>query len=97
MPNWVIALGAVLVLGIGTVAWTVLLWRYAGAGPGVELDAIRTAGTLVVGTGGFAALLLAARRQQSTERTLEHQCETTRKKTCSRSCPSPAWSTDGEE
>jgi Pentapeptide repeats (9 copies) len=33
----------------------------------VQLDAIRTAGTIVVGTGGAAALLLAARRQRSIE------------------------------
>src|ERR687893_662443 len=75
LSNQAIALGAVIVLGIGAVAWTVLLWRYAGAGPGVELDAIRTAGTLIVGAGGFAALLLAARRQRSTELTLEHERE----------------------
>lgn len=37
-----------------------------------ELDAIRTAGALMVAAGGFAALLLAARRQRSTEQTLEH-------------------------
>jgi hypothetical protein len=75
LSNRAIALGAVLVLGIGAAAWIVLLRRYAGAGPGVELDAIRTAGTLIVGAGGFAALLLAARRQRSTELTLEHQRE----------------------
>ncbi|MDQ3763367.1 MAG: pentapeptide repeat-containing protein [Actinomycetota bacterium] len=75
LSNRAIALGAVIVLGIGAAAWTVLLWRYAGAGPAVELDAIRTAGTLIVGAGGFAALLLAARRQRSTELTLEHQRE----------------------
>ena len=74
--NRAIALGAVIVLGIGAVAWTVLLWRYGGADPGVELDAIRTAGTLIVGAGGAAALLLAARRQRSTELTLQHQRET---------------------
>jgi hypothetical protein len=59
LSNRAIALGAVIVLGIGAVAWTVLLWRYGGADPGVELDAIRTAGTLIVGAGGAAALLLA--------------------------------------
>ncbi|NUT97642.1 MAG: pentapeptide repeat-containing protein [Saccharothrix sp.] len=32
-----------------------------------QLDAIRTAGTIVIGTGGAVALLLAARRQRSTE------------------------------
>jgi hypothetical protein len=58
----------VIVLGVGAVAWTVLLWRYGGAGPGVELDAVRTAGTVTVAAGGAAALLLAARRQVHTER-----------------------------
>lgn len=52
-----------------------LLWRYGGAGARVELDAIRTAGTLIVGAGGAVTLLLAARRQRSTELTLEHQRE----------------------
>lgn len=75
LSNRAIAVSAVIVLGIGAIAWTVLLWRYGDAGPGVELDAIRTAGTLIVGAGGAAALLLAARRQQSTELTLEHQRE----------------------
>lgn len=45
-----------------------------------ELEAIKTASTIVLGTGGAAALLLAARRQRSTEialnqkdRDLQHQ------------------------
>ncbi|MGH4012052.1 MAG: pentapeptide repeat-containing protein [Pseudonocardiaceae bacterium] len=75
LSNRAIALGAVIVLGIGAVAWTVLLWRYGSADPGVELDAIRTAGTVMVGVGGLAALWLAARRQRSTELTLEHERE----------------------
>lgn len=74
MSNLTIALSAVIVLVIAVVAWIVLLRRYAGgnADPRVELDAIRTAGTLVVGTGGAVALLLAARRQRFTELTLVH-------------------------
>ncbi len=78
LSNWAIALGAVIVLGIGATAWILLLWRYAGAGPGVELDAIRAASTLTVAAGGAAALLLAARRQRSTELTLEHHREVAR-------------------
>jgi hypothetical protein len=62
-------LGAVIVLGIGVAAFTVLLWRYGG------LDAIRTASAITVAAGGAAALLLVARRQRSTELTLEHQRE----------------------
>ena len=37
-----------------------------------RLNAIRTAGTIVVGAGGAMALLLAARRQRSTEIALKH-------------------------
>ena len=62
-------------LSIGAAAFTVLWWRYRGGGAGVELDAIRTAGALMAGAGGAIALLLAARRQRSTELTLEHQRE----------------------
>lgn len=67
------AASAVIVLGIVAATWTVLLWRYYGAGPDVALDAIRTAGTLTVATGGAAALLLAARRQVHTERDSSEQ------------------------
>jgi hypothetical protein len=71
----VIALGAVVVLGIGSAAFTVLWRRYGGAAPDVQLDAIRTASAITVAAGGAATLLLAARRQWSTEQTLEHQRE----------------------
>ncbi len=72
LSTWAIALGAVIVLAIAVAAWIVLLRRYGGTGASVELDAIRTAGVLVVGAGGAFALLLAARRQRSTELTLVH-------------------------
>jgi hypothetical protein len=68
LSNRTIALVAVVVLGIGTAAFAVLWWRYGGTGPGVELDAIRTVGALMVAAGGAATLLLAARRQAHTER-----------------------------
>ncbi|MFD4672274.1 pentapeptide repeat-containing protein [Lentzea sp. NPDC058450] len=63
----VLAAIALVLLGAGLV--TVLLWAY---GSGTEsdkarLEAIKTAGTIVVGTGGAAALWLAARRQQTAE------------------------------
>jgi len=57
------------VLGIGAVAFILLLWLYGG------LDAIRTATGITVAAGGAVTLLLAARRQRSTEETLEHQRE----------------------
>ena len=55
----------------GTVLWCL----YHDADPGVQLDAIRTASAITVAAGGAVALLLAARRQQSTELTLEHERE----------------------
>jgi Pentapeptide repeats (8 copies) len=72
-----VVLGGVLVGVVGAVAITVLLYFYGGgtARDRAGLDLVRTAGTLVVGTGGAMALLLAARRQRSTELTLEHQRE----------------------
>jgi hypothetical protein len=60
---------------VGAVAFAVLHYFYGGGTDQdrAGLDVVRTAGTLVVGTGGVIALLLAARRQRSTELTLEHQ------------------------
>ena len=67
--------GALVVLvGAGFAVW--LLSSYGDAGDDVtrnQLDAIRTAGTLVIGTGGAFALLLAARRQRSTEIALQQK------------------------
>jgi hypothetical protein len=60
---------AILAVGVGTAVW---LPVYGGGDPRVQLDAIRTAGTVVVGAGG-AALLLAARRQRSTEISLKQK------------------------
>jgi hypothetical protein len=71
-----IAVWAVLIVlvGMGVAVW--LLLAYTGGDVDanrVQLDAIRTAGTIVVGTGGAAALLLAARRQRSTEIALKQK------------------------
>ena len=70
-----IVIGAMLVLGIGVIAAIMLLRAFGGGTPSERLDAIRTAGTIVVGTGGGAALLLAARQLRATELTLAHQRE----------------------
>jgi uncharacterized protein YjbI with pentapeptide repeats len=51
-----------VVLGAGLAVW--LLLAYGREDP---LGAIRTAGTVVIGSGGGAALLLAARRQRTAE------------------------------
>ena len=57
-------------------ALLVLLLTFYGSGTPQDqahLDAVRTAGTIVIGFGGAVALLLAARGQRTSELTLEHQ------------------------
>ena len=61
----------IMVIGIGMAVW--LLLAYGRGDPQVQLDPIRTAGTVVVGTGGAAALLLAAHRQRTTEIALKQK------------------------
>jgi hypothetical protein len=65
---------AAVIVGVGVAVAIWLLLAYGGDGDTNRnrLDAIRTAGTIVVGTGGGVALLLAARRQRSTEIALKH-------------------------
>jgi hypothetical protein len=61
---WSIGLFAVAAISV------TLLWVALGTDDStgsVRLDVIRTASSIVIGTGGAAALLLAARRQRSTE------------------------------
>lgn len=63
---------AVWAAGLLIVAGAVVtvLWSLLGSGQSrdsVRLDVIRTAASIVIGTGGAAALLLAARRQRVTE------------------------------
>jgi hypothetical protein len=67
--------GGVLVCLVGVIAVVALLYFYGGGTDRERagLEVVRTAGTLVIGTGGAIALLLTARRQRSTELTLEHQ------------------------
>lgn len=60
------AIGLVLVAGLSVG----LLWVMLGTDDSrdaLRLDTIRTASSIVIGTGGAAALLLAARRQRSAE------------------------------
>jgi hypothetical protein len=70
-----ILVGAAVVAGVGAVLLVLLLVLYGDgtAQDQAHLDAVRTAGATVIGIGGAVALLLAARRQRSTELTLEHQ------------------------
>lgn len=77
MSNLTIVLWAIGLLAVGAAAVWILVVLFGGGSDSDKqrLDVVRTAGTIVVGTGGVAALYLAARRQQSAERTLEHQRE----------------------
>lgn len=54
-----------VVVGIGVATWLVLV--YGGGDPRNSLEAIRTAGTIVIGSGGSIALWLAVRRQRTAE------------------------------
>ncbi|PSL56724.1 uncharacterized protein YjbI with pentapeptide repeats [Saccharothrix carnea] len=73
-----IVLSAIILLGIGITATVLLLKKFGNGTPSEQLDAIRTASTIIIGTGGAAALLLAARRQRATELTLTHQQDVAR-------------------
>ncbi|TWF93377.1 pentapeptide repeat-containing protein [Saccharopolyspora dendranthemae] len=73
MPAWSIWLGAGLLLLVATTSMWALLTLF-GTEDKVQLEAnkvrleiIKLSGSVVIGTGGAAALLLAARRQRSTE------------------------------
>lgn len=76
MSKWIIRVGTLVVLAVAVVvaalSWFVLRRLYGGQAAQVQLDVIRTAGTLVIGTGGAVALLLTARRQRYIELTLVH-------------------------
>jgi hypothetical protein len=69
LSNWSIAAGALVVLAVAAVVSFLLLRRYGGQGAQIQIDAIRTAGTLVIGTGG------AHRRVTSVDHGLaRHRC-----------------------
>lgn len=76
LSKWIIRVGTLVVLAVtvvvAAVIWFVLRRLYGGQGAQVQLDVIRTAGTLVIGIGGAVALLLTARRQRYTELSLVH-------------------------
>lgn len=69
---WVAA-ALIVLTGVGVAVWLLLVYGHAGSDAANQLDAIKTAGTVVVGTGGGAALLLAARRQRSAEIALKQK------------------------
>ncbi|MDG4826542.1 pentapeptide repeat-containing protein [Asanoa sp. WMMD1127] len=78
MPWWYVLVGVLLAIALG---WLVIDWLLgeANRASGVDaratlrVDAIRTGLTVVAGTGGGLALLLAARRQWLSERAQRHQ------------------------
>ncbi|MFI7573187.1 pentapeptide repeat-containing protein [Micromonospora sp. NPDC049497] len=78
MPWWLVLIGLLLAAALG---WWVLDWLLGEADRAAQpdtratlrIDAIRTGLTVVAGTGGGLALLLAARRQWISERAQRHQ------------------------
>ncbi|WP_410657016.1 FtsK/SpoIIIE domain-containing protein [Amycolatopsis sp. lyj-112] len=73
-PKAIWAAAAVIVLvGIGVAVWLLFAYGKGDAQQRNQLEAIKTAGTIIVGTGGAAALLLAARRQRSAEIALKQK------------------------
>lgn len=67
------ASAVIVVLGIAVAVWLLASFGHGDAQERNQLEAIKTAGTIVVGTGGAAALLLAARRQRSAEISLKQK------------------------
>ncbi|NYH79317.1 hypothetical protein FHR84_002651 [Actinopolyspora biskrensis] len=81
LSNRAITIGALVVLGLTLTTMTVLIVVFREAPPKTVLEVIRTSASLGVGTGGGAALWLAARRQRSTEisiRRRDHDAAETR-------------------
>ncbi|MFC4020218.1 pentapeptide repeat-containing protein [Micromonospora sp. GCM10011542] len=78
MPWWLVLLGLLLAAALGWLVLDLLLTEADRATQPdtratLRVDAIRTGLTVVAGTGGGLALLLAARRQWITERAQRHQ------------------------
>ncbi|MEV6235479.1 pentapeptide repeat-containing protein [Lentzea sp. NPDC051838] len=67
------AAALIVVLGIAMAIWLLVAYGKGDTQQRNQLEAIKTAGTIVVGTGGAAALLLAARRQRSAEIALKQK------------------------
>lgn len=65
----IIVVSGVTLFAVGVGIAVFLIWAYGGdaAADRAKLDAIKTAGTIVAGIGGAAALVLAARRQRAME------------------------------
>jgi uncharacterized membrane protein YidH (DUF202 family) len=68
---WTSAL--VVAVGVGLAIWLLFAYGHGDAQQRNQLEAIKTAGAIVVGTGGAVALLLAARRQRTAEIALKQK------------------------
>ena len=68
-----LAAAALVVIGVGVATWLLIAYGDGSAESTNRLDAIKTAGTIVVGTGGAGALWLAARRQRTSEISLRQK------------------------
>jgi uncharacterized protein YjbI with pentapeptide repeats len=75
LSNRAIGWAAVVLIVLGASLATVLLIVFGNGQHPAQLDAIKTAGTIVLGTGGAAALWLTARRQRTAEITMNQQRE----------------------
>ncbi|WP_051899026.1 pentapeptide repeat-containing protein [Sciscionella sediminilitoris] len=75
LTNRTIAFTGLALIVFAVAIGVVLPWLFGGSTPADRgrLEAIRVAGTIVVGAGGLVALWLAARRQRSTELELSRQ------------------------
>lgn len=62
-----LAFAAVVVAGDAPAVWLLLAYGRGDTQQRNQLEAIKTAGTVILGTGGAAASLLAARRQRAVE------------------------------
>ena len=67
------ASGLIVAVGLGAAVWLLLAFGHGDEQDRNQLEAIKTAGTIVLGTGGAAALLLAARRQRTAEIALKQK------------------------
>ncbi|WP_146765955.1 hypothetical protein [Micromonospora noduli] len=78
MPWWLVLVGLLVAIALGWLVLDLLLTEADRASQPdtratLRIDAIRTGLTVVAGTGGGLALLLAARRQWIAERAQRHQ------------------------
>jgi hypothetical protein len=67
LSNRAIGWSAIVLITVGVALAIFLLIVFGDGKHTDQLDAIKTAGTIVIGTGGAAALWLTARRQRATE------------------------------